>query len=310
VSKIIILTSLPDLSHRAPTDTAIAPFPLGVNPQAKQITESPLVETYVNQSVASNHTGSNQSQSWLARLSYKLAGQTWYHNLASPISRILVIESGERSEEVTKNFTDILNWDNNDIEMFLERMTSEVPKLRDGKLYPGHYIVAKTADAETVAIAIADRFNAEVRARYSDEIESIVPLTQTLIIASLLEREAYDFEDMRYISGVIWNRLFIDMRLQIDATMQYAKGQQASGNWWPLPVPEDKYIDSPYNTYKYAGLPPGPIANPSIDAIIAALNPRATDCLFYFHDEAGDFYCSSTYEEHVTTLKTQYGQDH
>jgi UPF0755 protein len=136
-------------------------------------------------------------------------------------------------------------------------------------------------------------------------------MKDTLIVASLLEREAYDFDDMRYISGIICNRLFINMRLQIDATMQYAKANKlknpGANDWWPTPVPADKFIDSPYNTYKYAGLPPTPIANPSIDAIIAALNPRKTDCLFYFHDPHGKFYCTKTYEEHVALLKQVYG---
>ena len=112
---------------------------------------------------------------------------------------------------------------------------------------------------------------------------------------------------MRYISGVIWNRLFIDMPLQIDATLQYARGTPGNNRtWWPVPVPRDKYIDSPYNTYQNIGLPPEPISNPSVDAIIAALNPRATDCLFYFHDTHGNFHCTATYEEHVELLREYY----
>lgn len=299
----------------APTLTAAATstervLPLGVNPQTKTVTENPAIETYIGTYVASNYTPAATSENWLSRLTARLALNDWYQNLASPISRVLVIESGQRKEEVVANFSKILGWDKAKSTIFLDRLKKEVPILPDGKLYPGTYVVDKGADPDAVAIAIADRFNAEVRSRYSDEIEGIVPLRDALIIASLLEREAYDFEDMRYISGIIWNRLFIDMRLQLDATMQYAKATNSKTppkKWWSVPVPADKLIESKYNTYKYAGLPPGPIANPSIDAIIAALNPRQTDCLFYFHENDGSFHCSVTYAEHVAALKKAFG---
>ena len=287
-------------------------FPLGVNPKTKTVTENPQINAYVEKFVASNYTPTNVVNSWQTRFLAHFAQLDWFQNLASPISRILVIQSGERSEEVVSHFTKILSWDTAEQTEFLTRIASEVPELPDGKLYPGTYIVEKDASPEAVAIAVADRFNAEVRSRYSDDVENVLPLRDALIIASLIEREAYDFQDMRYISGVIWNRLFIDMRLQIDATMQYAKATNQKSttlkNWWPVPVPADKTINSPYNTYKIAGLPPGPISNPSIDAIIAALNPRETDCLFYFHDENGGFHCSVTYEEHVANLKAVFGQ--
>lgn len=299
-----VLTEITSSSTRA--------FPLGVNPKTKTVTENPDIDTYVETFVASNFTPSNAVNSWQTRFLARLAQFDWFQNLASPISRVLVIQSGERSEEIVSHFTKILGWNTTEQKEFLARLANEVPELPDGKLYPGTYIVEKDAAPETVAITIADRFNAEVRSRYSDDVEDILPLRDALIIASLIEREAYDFEDMRYISGVIWNRLFIDMRLQIDATMQYAKATNKKSatlkNWWEVPVPADKTIKSAYNTYKITGLPPGPISNPSIDAIIAALNPRDTDCLFYFHDEDGSFHCSVTYEEHVANLKKVFGQ--
>jgi UPF0755 protein len=140
-------------------------------------------------------------------------------------------------------------------------------------------------------------------------VRTFVSLDEALIIASLLEREAYDFTDMRYISGIIWNRLFTDMRLQLDATLQYAKGNKVKPQtWWPKVVPEDKYIASVYNTYKHKGLPPGAISNPSAEAVLAALNPVKIDCMYYFHDADGGFHCTKTYEEHKTLLKKYYGQ--
>ena len=306
-SKISTFTTASDLRPTI-AELGLVPFPISVDPETKTIFDDPSVTSYMNESVASNHTKPIREQGWFALLSSKLVGLDWYQNLASPISRILVIESGERGEEVADNFAGILKWTTEEKKMFLTFMQTEAPLLPDGKFYPGKYVFEKDAAPDVVGLAIADRFNAEIRTRYTNSIEEKVPLQDALIIASLLEREAYDFEDMRYISGVIWNRLFIDMKLQLDATLQYVRGSKPNEPWWPVPVPADKYLKSPYNTYQISGLPPGPIANPSIDAIVAALNPRKTECLFYFHTNDGSFVCSITYEEHVTKLKKEFGQ--
>lgn len=286
--------------------TALPPLPLGVDPRNKEIVENPDVDAYMNAFVASNHTKPEMGDSWYERALARLSELDWYQNLATPATRILIIQSGERHEEVLKNFSRILRWDDTEKAAFTKRLLDEVPSAMDGKLYPGRYIVPTGAGGEEVALAVADRFNAEVRSRYSDDVAKQLPLKDALIVASLIEREAYDFNDMRYISGVIWNRLFIDMKLQIDATLQYARGPQsaaAGGRFWPVPTPQDKFIKSPFNTYQNKGLPPEPIANPSIDAIVAALNPRETDCLFYYHTNDGTFYCNATYEDHVTGIK-------
>ncbi len=289
-----------------PEASTLPPLPLGVDPVAKLIDENPEVDAYMAAFVASNHTKPTLEDSWFDRALARLSEHDWYQNLATPATRILIIQSGERHEEIVRNFGRILHWDAEEKAAFTERLRAEVPEQKDGKLYPGRYVVPSDASGEAVAVAVADRFNAEVRTRYTDTIAETIPLEDALIVASLIEREAYDFSDMRYISGVIWNRLFIDMKLQIDATLQYARGEQsaaAGGRFWPVPRPEDKFIKSPYNTYQNTGLPPAPIANPSIDAIIAALNPRETDCLFYYHTDDGTFYCNATYEAHVAGIK-------
>jgi UPF0755 protein len=110
---------------------------------------------------------------------------------------------------------------------------------------------------------------------------------------------------MKLISGIIWNRIFKGMKLQMDATLQYAKGNEEEG-WWKEVNPEDKKIDSSYNTYLHVGLPPAPIANPGIAAIDAAYNPEKTECLFYLHDKKGKIHCSRTYEEHKKNIAIYY----
>ncbi len=303
----ILSNSEPDSAYSSQSNAVSTPFPVSVNPKTKTITDNSAADSYITNQVASNHTNFKTTAGFFAMLQSKLAQFSLYQQLATPVSRTLVINSGERSEEVTENFAKVLKWNGTQQADFIKRMREEAPTSTNGKLYPGKYTVDKNTTPEELALMVADRFNAEVRTRYTGDVEEMVPLKDALIIASLLEREAYDFEDMRYISGVIWNRLFIDMRLQIDATLQYVRGTNKNEPWWPVPVPADKYLKSPFNTYQNTGLPPEPIANPSIDAIIAALNPRETDCLFYFHSNDGTFYCSATYEEHVAGLRKVFG---
>ncbi|MFN3188421.1 MAG: endolytic transglycosylase MltG [Candidatus Paceibacteria bacterium] len=290
------------------TETVITPFPISVNPLTKTIADHPELDFFITTEIASNHTPPRRAQSLFALLKEEIITHQWYQQLASPISRTLVIYSGQRNEEITDAFAKILRWNSEEKDTFMELATSLPPSYSDGILYPGRYYVERDSGPELVIKNITNRFDEMVRSRYTAEIEAVVPLADALIIASLIEREAYDFTDMREISGVIWNRLFIDMPLQLDATLQYVRGSNPHERWWPVPRPADKFLDSPYNTYQNKGLPPTPIANPSIDAIIAALNPISTDCIFYFHTPNGGFYCTTTYEEHVRMLREKFGQ--
>ena len=283
-------------------------FPVGVNPSLRVITENPAVDEYFRAHIRDEGGMETAHSGFFGKVFGRLALIGWYQNLASLSSRILVIESGERKEQVTEHFGKILGWNKTERDQFLTLIEGSAPLLEDGKFYPGTYTVERKAKPEVVAPLVLERFNAEVLTRYTDDVESVVPLNDALIIASLLEREAYDFEDMRLISGVIWNRLFAGMRLQLDATLQYAKGSDPSEPWWPKVAPSDKYIASVYNTYKNTGLPPAPIANPSLESILAALNPKETECMYYFHDKKAGFHCTETYEEHVKLLKEYYGR--
>ena len=282
------------------------PFPVSVQVIQHKIVEDPTVDWYVETYLSFNSDNSRQTQ-WLDMLLAQVVKWDWYQQLASSVSRILVIYSGERGEQVVANFGDILKWSDEERALFADYVAETEPYLDDGTFYPGRYVVPSDASPELVADLLHERFSNEILSRYTSEVEAQVPLKDALIIASLLEREAYDFTDMRYISGVIWNRLFIDMPLQLDATLQYSLGA-AANDWWTKIVPKDKFTPSPYNTYENTGLPPAPIANPSVESIMAALNPRVTECMFYFHDDNGRFYCTDTYEEHVAKLKEIYGQ--
>jgi cell division protein YceG involved in septum cleavage len=286
----------------------VLPFPVGVDPKNEKIVENVLAETYFAEEIAEEPSDGTGPLSLIRPLIGKLALLSWYQNLASASTRILIIEPGERKEQIAYHFGKILGWSEDEKREFLATVISLDPIAFEGKFAPGTYVVAREAKPYDVALQVSERFNETILERYPADIERVVPLKDTLIVASLLEREAYDFTDMRYISGVIWNRLFFVMSRKIDATLQYAKGEKSSKTWWPRVTPEDKYINSAFNTYRITGLPPSPIANPSANAILAALNPRQTDCMYYFHDRKANFHCSKTYEEHVSLLKQYYGR--
>lgn len=291
-----------------PITEGIAQFPVGVYPETQEIVEHPEVDIFFEEAIAVQKDTTGRHVSILGRVLSTLTKSSFYQQLAQVSGKTLVIQSGERKEQVSKNFATILGWTKEEQTRFEETIDEHSPYMKDGKYSPGTYVVEREATPEVVATLVNERFSTEVLDRYGSEVDNVVPIEDALTIASLLEREAYDFTDMRQISGVIWNRLFVGMRLQIDATLQYAKGSKAEYAWWPKVIPKDKYISSAYNTYKHHGLPPTPIANPSLEAILAALNPKQTECMYYFHDEDSQFHCTKTYEEHVALLKQYYGR--
>jgi cell division protein YceG involved in septum cleavage len=293
--------SLQDTAH-----TPMHPFPVSVNTQTEEIYHNPAFDTYYQTTFAQSNSPRKQL---LAKITALLSSKNWYQNLASPVSRIVVIWPGERKEEVVKHIGDIVGWDAEQRAEFQTLIDSQSPDLPEGKYFPGQYVTHRSASPLEVASLISTEFTNQVIGRYPKTVSDQVPLKDALIIASLLEREASDFQNKRAVAGVIWNRLFIDMPLQLDATLQYVKGSDPhTATWWPVVRPADKFLESDFNSYQNKGLPPNPIANPSAESVLAALNPIQTDCFYYFHGPKADYYCSVDYDEHVSKLQQVYGQ--
>lgn len=118
-------------------------------------------------------------------------------------------------------------------------------------------------------------------------------LRDVVIIASLLEREAKTLEDKRIIAGILYARLAKNLRLDVDATVLYVKG-----DWRASLTMTDLANGSKYNTRKVKGLPPGPICNPGIESLEAALSPQTTPYLYYLTGNNGEMYYAKTLEEH------------
>ncbi len=242
----------------------------------------------------------------------------FYGNLANPYMRLVSIPAGLRREQIADKFAKVLNWDDKEIEGFLTTAPSDENGYLDGYYAPGAYWVEVGASGVDVAHKMLRSFNSKVSEQIFGEKKDIkngtigvtstasaktkkINLDTAVKIASLIEREAGSKSDMKIISGVIWNRIFSGMSLDIDATLQYAKGTEEK--WWPVVTGKDKYIASEFNTYKNKGLPPMAISNPSMDAIKAAFNPTKTDCLFYLHDTRGVIHCTKTYAAHKQNVQ-------
>lgn len=164
---------------------------------------------------------------------------------------------------------------------------------REGYLFPDTYFFFITATAGDVANRLEDAFNERAIEFEQDIVDLGHSLSEIITMASIIEREAYEPEDQKLISGVLWNRIELGIALQADATLYYLLGKPSSEL-----TREDLATDSLYNTYKYKGLPPGPIGNPGAAAIDAALNPTDSDYLFYLSDEDGVTHYAEDFEGH------------
>lgn len=175
---------------------------------------------------------------------------------------------------------------------------------KEGYLYPDTYLLPLSADAATVVSILENTFTNKTAPLKAQIDNNSLSLPKILTLASLIEREAKSPVSRKLVAGILLNRLEIGMPLQVDATLQYAKGFDKKNNtWWAPPVALDKAINSPYNTYQQPGLPPGPIASPSLSSIEAVLNPTPSDYLFYITGLDGKMYYAKTLAEHNQNIQ-------
>src|SRR3989344_1827059 len=173
-------------------------------------------------------------------------------------------------------------------------------------MFPDTYLVPKDSTAQDVAAKLEETFSAKV----DDELlaqgeKNNLSGEDVIILASLLEREAKTNEEKPIIAGIILNRLNAGVALQIDATVQYAKGYDTAQNtWWStVTVGEYQSVKSAYNTYLFVVLPPQPIANSGLESIKAAANPAQTTFFYYMHDREGKIHYAQTSDEHQRNIE-------
>jgi UPF0755 protein len=219
-----------------------------------------------------------------------------------PYMKWVVIPEGLRKEEIADLMQENLGWSEQQKYDWVTKYTNADPNYVEGVYFPDTYLISLEESPQDVASRLRRRFE-EKFAPYSKEAVAQNIRWPTLIkLASIVQREANGKQDMPLVAGILWNRLEKNMRLEVDATLQYARGDKGAGFWAPI-TPAEKQINSPFNTYRNTGLPPRPISNPGISAIEASLRPASTTCLYYLHDKKGEIHCATTYEEHKLNIE-------
>jgi len=162
-----------------------------------------------------------------------------------------------------------------------------------GRLFPNTYSVYWTISPESFFERILSEFNEAVIESYQKQLKELDRSVDEIVtLASIIEWEARNSEEKRVISGLYWNRLNRGMRLQADPTVNFAVGERRRLLY------EDYQVDHPYNTYLYRGLPPGPITNPDLASIRAAVYPEDHEFLYMVATPNGEHAFSKTFEEH------------
>ena len=211
----------------------------------------------------------------------------------------ITFPEGLRVEEIAQIIEAKLNTPINDKYQFDKEEFIKISK--EGYMFPDTYLIARDSTAADIANRMRKTFDEKVDKKIlSSGAQNNLAQEEVIILASLIEREAKDSQERPIIAGILINRLKAGVPLQVDASVQYAKGYDiAKNSWWP-PVTASDYqtIKSPYNTYLFPGLSPGPIASPGIGSIRAAAKPQKTDYFYYLHDLQGKIHYATTIEEH------------
>jgi UPF0755 protein len=219
-----------------------------------------------------------------------------------PYMKWVVIPPGLRKEEIAALLAPALGWTKKQTTEWITKDTTVKPEYIEGVYAPDTYLIPVGEKPVDVTTRLISKFNEGFAPYLPQFTTKNIKWTTALTLASIVQREAANVSDMPLISGILWNRLNQNMMLGVDATLQYIRGNKGKGWWAPITV-ADKKVDSPYNTYLHTGLPPHPIANPSLQAIDAVLNPTKTDCLYYIHDKNRITHCAATYAEHQANIQ-------
>ena len=174
----------------------------------------------------------------------------------------------------------------------------------EGFFFPDTYELSRELTVDEFIKTILNNFETNLEPKIQQGLNRHgLNIYEGVILASIVERESIDSSEMPLIASVFHNRLVAGLKLDSDPTVQYALGfNQAQNTWWKNPLTsEDLKIDSPYNTYLYPGLTPGPISNPSLSALYAVAFPEETT-YYYFRaacDDSGRHVFAETFDEHI-----------
>ena len=201
----------------------------------------------------------------------------------------------EKFKEAARNYTPY---------KYMETNNPDVIYKAEGFIYPSTYLFTDGMTEKDMLATMVKEFNTQINhEKIGDAAEKAdMQLRDIVTIASMVELEAVFKEEQPRIAGVFLRRLQIYMPIQSDTTIQYILGAQKEEITFA-----DTEIQNPYNTYVNAGLPPGPIGSPSLDAIKAVLNPEQTDYLYFVADKDGHHRFTRTYAEHLQEIENIHG---
>jgi len=168
----------------------------------------------------------------------------------------------------------------------------------EGFLFPDTYRIFEDATADDIVVKMLDNFDHKFSASMrNDALSQNKSIFEIVTMASIIEREAKFAQDRKMVSDIFWKRIDIGMGLQSDATVNYVTKKSSL-----RPSGADLETDSPYNTYKYRGLTPGPISSPGLSSISAALYPIKNDYYYFLTDEGGHAVFAKTFEQHKLNI--------
>ncbi|MCL2888436.1 MAG: endolytic transglycosylase MltG [Elusimicrobia bacterium] len=214
------------------------------------------------------------------------------------LEKVTVIE-GWRAEEIAMALEDKGVCDNMDF--------TELSKNKEGYLYPSTYLLQRGMPPQKVIDTMTGEFDKRVRPLLKTEFMQNLSEHDVITLASIVEREAVNPQERPLIAAVYLNRLKKGQKLEADPTVQYSLGYTGRENrFWKRGLTlKDLKFDSPYNTYVYSGLPPGPICSPSMESIYAVLHPEQDfDALYFVAEKDGTNHVfSRTFKEHEANIR-------
>ncbi len=228
----------------------------------------------------------------------------------------VTIPEGLRKDEVVEKIIQALEFEEGKDTAFRDEFLA-LAKTDEGYLFPDTYLFPRDVRAELVIERLRSTFDE----KYKEDVQPYMRQSKYLkneivIMASILERETRSTSEKPVVAGILWKRIENDWPLQVDASVQYAVANlklvspnTKMVNWWPILTLNDLNINSPFNSYKYKGLPPSPICNPGITSLQAAANPEKSDYWFYIHSPEGQIYYARTPEEHASNVRKYLGRN-
>ena len=224
----------------------------------------------------------------------------------------ITVPEGKRKEEVLDIFLQNLSFEDRSKSDFTTQFLS-LTSDSEGYLFPDTYLVPIDSSPELVFNTLRSTFDKKTSEILKSNTAKL-STNEVVTLASLLERETVTDEERPIVAGILLKRIDNSWPLQVDASVQYTVANarctpsQTDCDWWPDLTKQDLEINSPFNTYKYQGLPPSPISNPGLGSIKAVLENTQSPYWFYLHDPSGVIHYAQSLEEHNLNIAKFLGK--